>query len=257
MVADIPDLAALALWAYLVIGGMAVVDAVFPVVPSETLVIIGASLAAQGDMDPFALLVVAAVGALTGDLTSFALGRRARRRWRDPAHVRGRLGRALARASDRFDRDGESVVIAARFVPGGRTATTFSAGYLGHPTRRFARSAAIGAVLWSLNGVTLGYIGGHLSEDPVISVAGGLALALVATGALHLGRRILARRRAATATLSDRAPVPSRSPSRSRAGATEGASPVLSPPSLALPRAARTVGPAPASVPEPVPGRGP
>ena len=188
---DLPDLAALATWAYLVVGLLAAVDAVFPVVPSESLVVVGASLAARGDMDPWALLVAAALGAAVGDLTSFALGRQARRRWREPEDVRGRPGRALRWASDRLDADGERVIVTARFVPGGRTATTFAAGYLGHPVRRFARAAALGAVLWAVTGVSLGYIGGQVSDDPLVSVGGGIVLALTVTGALHVVRRRL------------------------------------------------------------------
>ncbi len=150
MVADLSGLAALATWAYLVVGALAAIDAVVPVVPSESVVVVGASLAARGDMDPLALLTAAAIGALAGDLTSFALGRLARRRWRE---ISGRAGRALHWASDRLEADGERVIVTARFVLGGRTAATFAAGYLGHPTPRFARAAALGAVLWAVTGV--------------------------------------------------------------------------------------------------------
>ena len=37
-------------WSYLIIFAIAVVDAFFPLVPSETLVVIGGSLAASGDL---------------------------------------------------------------------------------------------------------------------------------------------------------------------------------------------------------------
>ena len=48
---DVHDLARLAGWAYLVIFGIAAGDAVFPVLPGETAVILGGVLAAQGNLN--------------------------------------------------------------------------------------------------------------------------------------------------------------------------------------------------------------
>lgn len=186
---DAVDVASLAAWAYLVVAALAALDAVFPVLPSESVVIVAAALAAQGRLDPWTLAAVAAVGALTGDMTSFGVGRLARRRWKDPHRVGGRRGRLLAWAGHHLDRRGEQVIITARFVPGGRTATTFSAGYLGLRTARFARAAALGAVLWAANGVVIGYVGGQVSENPFVAVAGGLTLGGLVSVAIHLVQR--------------------------------------------------------------------
>jgi membrane protein DedA with SNARE-associated domain len=193
---DVAGLASLAAWAYVVVFGLSALDAVFPVLPSESIVIAASALATTGDLDPWAIGAAAAAGALVGDVTSFGLGRVARRRWRDPGEVRGRPGRLLAWAGHHLEARGEQVIITARFVPGGRTATTFSAGYLGLRRRRFLRAAALGAVLWAANGVTLGYVGGQVSEDPLVAMAGGLALGGVVSVAIHLVQR---RRGAASA----------------------------------------------------------
>lgn len=90
-------------------------------------------------------------------------------------------------------------------MPGGRTAVTFAAGYLHHPTGRFLRADAIGAVLWAINGVTLGYVGGQVSGNPLIAMAAGLARALVvSTGLAFLRRRrrLESARRPARPTVS-------------------------------------------------------
>ncbi len=206
---DVAGLASLAAWAYLVVFGLSALDAVFPVLPSESVVIVAAALATTGDLDPVALFAVAAAGALVGDSASFGLGRLARRRWRNPADVRGRRGRLLAWAQHQLDARGEQVIVTARFVPGGRTATTFSAGYLGLRRRRFLRAALLGAVLWAANGVALGYVGGQISENPFVAMAGGLALGGVVSVAIHLVQR--RRGRTAPGVEAQADPAPARS----------------------------------------------
>lgn len=196
---DVAGLAALTAWAYLLVFGLSALDAVFPVLPSESVVIVAAALATNGDLDPLALFAVAAAGALTGDLSSFGLGRLARRRWRDPEEMSGRKARLLVWARTHLERRGEQVIITARFVPGGRTATTFSAGYLGLKPVRFARAALLGALLWAANGVALGYVGGQISENPFVAMAGGLALGGVVSVAIHLVQRARRRRSAGPA----------------------------------------------------------
>lgn len=192
---DAAEIASLAAGAYLLILALSALDAVFPVLPSESVVIAAAALAVHGDLDPFAIAAAAMVGAFLGDMSSFGLGRVARRRWREPRDLRGKPRRLLAWAHRHIQRDGEQVIITARFVPGGRTATTFSAGYLGLRRRRFVLAAVVGAVLWSANGVVLGYVGGQISENPIVAMAGGLALGGVVSVLLHLVQRRRAARR--------------------------------------------------------------
>ena len=61
----------------------------------------------------------------------------------------------------------------ARFIPGGRIATTFTSGLVRLPwLRRFAPFIALAAVLWSLYAVLLGYLGGRTFRDrPIYAFA--------------------------------------------------------------------------------------
>jgi membrane protein DedA with SNARE-associated domain len=61
-------------WSYLVIFGVAVVDAFFPLVPSETTLVIGGTFAASGDLNLLLVIVAGATGAIVGDNISFFLG---------------------------------------------------------------------------------------------------------------------------------------------------------------------------------------
>ena len=96
----------------------------------------------------------------------------------------------------RFLRErGSYILIVARFVPGGRTATTFTAGLVKLPwLTRFAPFIFVAAILWALYGALLGYIGGRIFENHplyALLVAFGIA-ASVAAGAE--GARWLRRR---------------------------------------------------------------
>ena len=69
---QIADWVSGAWWSYFVIFGVAAVDAFFPLVPSETVVILGGNLAASGDLSLPLVMVAAAAGAIVGDNICYA-----------------------------------------------------------------------------------------------------------------------------------------------------------------------------------------
>lgn len=112
------------------------------------------------------VIVMAAVGAFLGDNLAYWIGRSAEnwaRRW----ITRGEKGqRGLQWAHRELDRHGGSLVIVARFIPGGRTATTISCGVLHFPYRQFLAFDGGGAVLWATINVLIGYFGGaHVRQQ--------------------------------------------------------------------------------------------
>src|SRR6185436_15129671 len=62
-------------WSYAIIFGVAMLDAFFPLVPSETTVIAAGVLAAHGDLRIELVLLAAATGAIVGDNITFWLGK--------------------------------------------------------------------------------------------------------------------------------------------------------------------------------------
>jgi membrane protein DedA with SNARE-associated domain len=166
-------------WVLLAVLVLTTVDGFFPPVPSESLVIAVAALSVGGDGPTlWALVLVAAVGALAGDMVAHTIGRRAGgRAW--PGGRRGRA--ALEGARRRLAHSGGTVVLTARFVPVGRVAVNMAAGAVGYPRPRFLKIAAVGAAAWALCSTTLGVVAGAvLEEHPLAAVAvgvlGGLAL---------------------------------------------------------------------------------
>ena len=64
-------------WFYLIIFIVAMLDSVLPIVPSETLVIIGGVSAGSGSLSLGIVLLCAAIGAFIGDHLSYEIGKQA------------------------------------------------------------------------------------------------------------------------------------------------------------------------------------
>ena len=178
-------------YTYGVVFGVAALDAFFPLVPSETIVITAGVVAARGDLYIWLVVPLAAAGAFAGDNISFLLGRFVG----DP--VVNRLFRSeenkqrLAQAERLLQRRGTILIVAARFIPGGRTATTFAAGTLELPWFYFAAADAVAACVWALYAGMLGYLGGSaFSEGSWQSFALAFGVGLGVAGLAEVYRRI-------------------------------------------------------------------
>ena len=160
--------------AYVVVLAVCWGDAVLPVLPSETTVLAGGVLCSQGALDLGPLLAMAAAGAVAGDLTAVAAGGRLPERPRERGRLSRVLGRILAGTERRVHaglaRHPYVVLLVARFVPGGRTAVTVSAGRSAVPLARLVAPIAAAGLVWavvvSLVGPRRWLLAGRLSVDP-------------------------------------------------------------------------------------------
>lgn len=181
MTQQLVDLVGTGTLAYLVIFGVVAVDAFFPALPGETVVIVGGILAASGDLEVAAVAAVAAAGALVGDHVSYGLGRFVGQ------PIVGRVFQGegaqsrLAWARAQLELRGVTIVAVARYIPGGRTSVTFSAGVVHFPLARFVVADLVAAISWAAFATALGYFGGRAFEN---SFWKPLGLALLAAAAL-------------------------------------------------------------------------
>lgn len=173
---------------------MIAIDAPFPMLPSETLLMSASALAfSQHDMLTMAGLFLAAlVGSAAGDLITFGLGRSSHRvvaarfdgnhgltSW-VRRHLRLRPGVAL---------------VGARFVPGGRLVSTAAAGRYGLSTRRFLPWSIASSAAWSLYMLLVGMLlGPFTGGSPLLSLAAGVVMAIVTAGVFALVGRVRSRR---------------------------------------------------------------
>jgi membrane-associated protein len=162
-------------WAYAIVFLLAFLDAIVPVVPSETSVITAGVVASAGDLSVPLVVLAAAAGAFGGDNFAYFLGRRWGTRLEARFFGGDRARKRIAWAEDQLEERGGQLIAVARFIPGGRTVVTLSAGTLGFPWRRFILFDAAAALGWALYATLLGYFGGRTFENAAWK---GLLLAL-------------------------------------------------------------------------------
>lgn len=198
-------------WVYLVVFAVVLVDAFFPPVPSES-VVIGASAAAVAVGVPNLPLVLACVaaGAIVGDNLTFALGRTL---GLDRFRVlrRPRMAAAVERARRGIHARAGVLVLSARYVPVGRVAVNLVAGASGLAWRRFVGLSVAAGVSWALYSVTVGVVAaqwlhGNALLAMVVGIAFGVGTGVVVDALL----RRSARRRASRAGVESPAAVASR-----------------------------------------------
>ncbi|MDT7728152.1 MAG: rane-associated protein [Actinomycetota bacterium] len=181
-------------WLWVIVFGVSGLDALLPFMPSETTVLVVAVLLGHDPARLALLALVAAAGAWAGDCLGYAIGRGAgpraiARLQRGPA---GRRRYEWART--RIERHAALLIVAARYLPGGRVASALATGSLRYPLRRFVPLDAAGAALWAVYSVLIGYVGGATYADEPekgLLLSFGIGLALVA--GLEFGRRLRPR----------------------------------------------------------------
>jgi membrane-associated protein len=185
-------------WAYVIVLVLAMLDAILPIVPSETSVITAGVVASAGDLDIWLVIVSAALGAFLGDNLVYGIGRRygerARTRFFDGEKARGRIEWAERQLQQRAGQ----LITGGRFIPGGRTAVALSAGLTHFSWRRYIALDAIAALAWALYASLLGYFGGRAFEhEPWKGLVLALVIAFAVAGSVEGGRWLRGRRRAA------------------------------------------------------------
>jgi membrane-associated protein len=178
-------------WVYLALCAFAALDAFFPVVPSESLVISAGVFAASGEPNLFAVIGVAALGAFIGDHISYFVGRTAGSRILDRAKPGSKKAKGFARGRRLLDDRGGTILIVCRYIPGARTAITLTAGAVAYPLRSFSFFDGIAALSWGTYSALVGYIGGEAFEqEPWKGLMLGLGLALGVTFTVELVRHL-------------------------------------------------------------------
>lgn len=191
------DVVTASAWVYPLILGVAALDALFPLVPSEATVIAAAALAGAGDLVLPLVLVAAAGGAVIGDNVAYLLGRGGR----GPVVARllqsDKWRARVARAETILRGRSATIIVVSRFVPGGRTATMLSAGLVGLHWRRFVVFDLAAGVLWAGYASLIGFVGGKAFADkPLHALLLAFGLAAVLTLLIEGGRRVYRAARA-------------------------------------------------------------
>lgn len=182
-------------WFYLIIFAVAVFDSVLPIVPSESLVIIGGVSAGTGSLSIALVVLCAAGGAFIGDNLSYLIGREASD-WVTKRRTRTERGaKQMANIVEQIHDRGGMLLITARFIPGGRTLLTLSCGVTRQPRKWFIGWAVVAASVWSLYASLLGYIGGKSFADNhtkafLIAFAGAFGVTIIVEAFRAISHRL-------------------------------------------------------------------
>ncbi|HUR13999.1 MAG TPA: DedA family protein [Mycobacteriales bacterium] len=158
------------------------------VIPGETAVVFGGVLASQGEVSLGTVLVLAVVGAITGDAVGYAVGRRWGR-----GLQRSSLGRKVGaerwRTTEAFlIRRGPAAVFLGRWTALLRAMVPSAAGMAQLPYRTFAIWNALGGTVWASVCVVGGYLAGDVIGRYVSSLGWVVAVVVLLLVVAHVIR---------------------------------------------------------------------
>jgi membrane-associated protein len=152
-------------WVYALLFAIVFVETgvvVMPFLPGDSLLFIVGAMCGVGLMDPTIACTVLLVAAIAGDQTNYTIGR-----WVGPKvwgwkHSRWFNRQAFEQAHHFYERWGGITIIVARFMPFVRTFAPFVAGVAEMNRGRFTLYNVVGALIWVLGLVGVGYAFGNL-----------------------------------------------------------------------------------------------
>ena len=189
---------ALGSWTYALVGVFAFAETgafVGLLVPGETVMILGGAVAGQGATNLYVTIALAWIAAVSGDTTSFFIGRSLGREFLLRHGPRFGLDHdRLRQVEDFFSRHGGKTIFLGRFVGFVRAFAPFIAGSSGMRFRQFFPYSVLGCGLWVGSAVVVGYLFSR-SIDSALNYAGKGALILgtlivVVVGSVWLTRHL-------------------------------------------------------------------
>jgi membrane-associated protein len=167
---------------YLGVGLLVFLDAVIPVFPGETTLNAASTLAAQGTLHLWLVILAGAIGAIAGDSALYWIARRFSTRFQ-PQVDRAKRNDKVATALGFLGDSAPLLLTAGRFVPGVRFVVNATLGIAKYPYPTFLLWSTIGGALWSVYTCLLAYaVGTALDNFPLASViiSGTITTALIA-----------------------------------------------------------------------------
>jgi membrane-associated protein len=141
------------------------VDDFIPFAPGDTAMITAGILAANDALFLGFVILAGTVGGILGDNVFYYLGRRFGPSLADRFLRGGRALRFYQAVRRQMETRAATIILVGRFIPAGRTATTFACGTLAYPYRHFFFVDALAATAWATYTALLGYVGGNTFRD--------------------------------------------------------------------------------------------
>jgi membrane-associated protein len=175
---------------YLALAGIVFIDDWVWFAPGDTAMITAGIIAANGGLLLYLVIIAGAVGGLLGDNVFYFLGRRFGPRLADRLLKSDRAQERYRWARRQIETRGSTIIIVGRFIPAGRTITTFACGTSRLAYRRFLLADSAAAFAWAAYTALLGFVGGSAFRDALWQpLVIGLGVAIMLGAAAELLRR--------------------------------------------------------------------
>lgn len=184
---------------YVVLLGWVFVEQAGIPVPASPLLLAAGALAGAGDMNIFAALFWAGLGAVAADSIWFQLGRhRGIKILQLLCRISLEPDSCVRRTEGIFSKQGARSLLVAKFIPGLGLVTPPLAGIFRMRFRRFLIFDSLGSMLWAGTFLSVGYIfSGEIERvaERLASLGGWLLVLVVGALALYIGYKFVARQR--------------------------------------------------------------
>ena len=134
---------------------------VTPFLPGDSLIFAAATFAARGDLNPWTMLILLIIAAISGDTVNYWIGHRVGAR-AYTGELKWVKKEYIERTHLFFEKHGGKTIFLARFVPIIRTFAPFVAGVCRMNYSFFFRWNVIGGITWVTIFTALGYFFGNI-----------------------------------------------------------------------------------------------
>lgn len=134
---------------------------VMPFLPGDSILFACGALAASGDMNYFALLIIFISAAFLGDNLNYYIGKKIGTKLINKSRNRFIKREHVKKTKIYFEKHGGKAVFLARFIPIIRTFAPFVAGISHMEYKKFGLYNALGAIIWVTLFLTAGYLLGN------------------------------------------------------------------------------------------------
>lgn len=135
-------------WLYVAIAVAACLENIFPPLPADTVVALGAFVSARGEGTALGAWSATMIGNISGAIGMFYVGRRVGLRWLMSRYPRVFPPDAVAQISVRFRTHGIAAIVISRFLPAVRALVPPVAGALGYGVVRSAIAMSLASAIW-------------------------------------------------------------------------------------------------------------
>lgn len=129
-----------------------------PIIPEELVLLTAGFLASFHIVNVFAVMGIAFLGILAADICGYYIGKKMGKQVLEGLGVRFRYARKIIVRSEKlFSRYLDRAVIFGRFIAGVRFAIPICAGAFSMRFKKFLYYDSVGACIWVITSVTIGY----------------------------------------------------------------------------------------------------